>query len=385
MRDNLPPFDIVTQNIRDHTPMIGAIDLGTNSCRLLIASVNIVNLHRNFFKIRSAGDKFLRVVDSFARIVGLGEGVKQTGVLSRHAIERTLEALTVCQHKLLMHHTIAVRAVATEACRQAANAHVLVERAKNELDIDLEIITPQEEAQLVLHGCVGVVSEQKPYGIVLDIGGGSTEVIWLRVSKRTGQTRPIISVIDSMSLPYGVVTLRDTYIHMGRDPTIFKKAQHSISQLVRFFMTKNKITEKLKENSVQLISSSGTATTLGAAVLGLSEYARSIIDARDFHSYQLRDMGRALIKVYIESPEKIGDVIPHYERLLMRIRDTDYDESSPSHTSLVYARVGLLAAGSAILNSILEAVGPHLIRIADRGIREGLLNDLLNRMRIGQI
>lgn len=375
--------DIVSQTIHDHTPTIGAIDLGTNSCRLLIASINIINLHRNFFKLRGVTDRSMKIIDSFAKVVGLGEGVKQTGLLSKNAIDRTLEALATCKRKLDFHQVSALRAIATEACRQAENAYILIERAKNEIGINLEIITPQEEAQLVLHGCIGVISDEKPYGILLDIGGGSTEVIWLRISKNKQQNHTNISVIDSMSLPYGVVTLRDTYIHQSHNPEIYKTAQRAITQAMDFFITKNNIAYNLKKDQVQIVASSGTATTLAALVLNLKEYDRHVIDSQIFESTKLQKAGNTILEQYLQNHQHHITLEKNQELLLTRLRESIMYDKYLHSPSFMYARIGLLVAGTVIFSSIMDAIGPQNIKIADRGVREGILHDIIAQLRNG--
>ncbi|MDR0631354.1 MAG: hypothetical protein LBF66_02160 [Holosporales bacterium] len=228
--------DLLSYNTNAHAPNIAAIDLGTNSCRILVAAVDIPSLHKNYFRRKNAPDHSTRVVDSFARVVGLGEGIKQTGQLSKGAIDRTLDVLEICHNKIKYYNVSRVKAVATEACRQARNASVLIEKARALTGIGLEIVTPQEEAQLVLKGCMGVMSDDKPYGILIDIGGGSTEIIWLRLNKGKSITRGGCTVVDSMSLPYGVVTLRDTYVHDEYNAQTYDLAQQSISQSVSFFL-----------------------------------------------------------------------------------------------------------------------------------------------------
>jgi exopolyphosphatase/guanosine-5'-triphosphate,3'-diphosphate pyrophosphatase len=228
--------DLVSYNMNACSPNVAAVDLGTNSCRLLIASVDIPSLYKNYFKRGGSSDQPTRIIDSFARVVGLGEGIKQTGLLSKGAIDRTLDTLEICRDKINFYNVSRVKAVATEACRQARNAAVLIEKARALTGIALEIVTPQEEAQLVLKGCMGVMSENDPYGILVDIGGGSTEIIWLRISKNKNVSRGGFTVVDSMSLPYGVVTLRDTYVHNDYEAQTYDLAQQSISQSVSFFL-----------------------------------------------------------------------------------------------------------------------------------------------------
>lgn len=364
---------------RAHFPCIAAIDVGTNSCRILVASINLINLHRNYFKLRNTNEKQMRIIDSYSRIVGLGEGLKQTGVLSLGAIERTLEALTVCREKLSVHRVERMRAVATEACRQAQNADELVERALRETGIRLEIIEPEEEAQLVLKGCMKVMSDQYPYGIMLDIGGGSTELIWLRIHQHKVTKKLTMSILDSTSLPYGVVTLRDTCEHGDHDEKIFQMAQEDIYARTQAFMAKNKIFAHMKKNEVQIVSSSGSVTTLASLVLGLSKYDRKLVDGQDFRTEDLRREGTRLINRYLM---RAGDqLIPEDDSIIQeflgqRMADMSMTPFLRPTDPLMSSRMGLLASGSVILDALLEILAPDVLRIADRGVREGLLHQL---------
>src|SRR5438552_9813350 len=172
-----------------------ALDLGTNNCRLLVA--------------RPAGTGF-RVVDAFSRIVRLGEGLSTTGALSEDAMERTLDALRVCAAKIAARPVVAGRYVATEACRRAANCEDFLTRVEQEVGLEIEIISTTEEARLVVAGCGPLLHPRIPYAIVFDIGGGSTEIVWLRLSRGPeGRRQPYI--LGSASLPFGVVTLTDRF------------------------------------------------------------------------------------------------------------------------------------------------------------------------------
>lgn len=381
MINTIESYDIIHDNIKNHDPNIAAIDLGTNSCRLLIASVGVINLHRNFFKVRASGEKKIRIVDSFARVIGLGEGVKQTGLLTKQAIDRTVEALHMCNRKLSNFSILKIRAVATEACRQAHNSEELIERIRKEIGIELEIITPQEEARLVLSGCSGVISEKASYGILLDIGGGSTEVVWVRINKNRITNRSTISVIDSMSLPYGVVTLSDTYLYNKSDPSIFMLAKENITQSTKFFMVKNKISEKIKNNMTQIVASSGTLTTLGSMVLGLKSYNRAAVDGVDFKSEDINAVGKDLLSNYLSSFDQKNHCVANDNE---ELHENEYVNSSSDINSYVYNRIGLLSAGVVIITSIFDAIGKCTIKVADRGVREGILNDLADSIRVGQ-
>src|SRR5207302_11094231 len=169
-------------------PNYAALDLGTNNCRLLIA--------------RPVGIGF-RVVDAFSRIVRLGEGLSASGALSEPAMARTIEALRVCAGKIEHRQVIRARHVATEACRRAANCTAFLERVREEVGLELEIISTAEEARLVVAGCAPLLRPRIPYALVFDIGGGSTEIVWLRHDgARTPQ--PLLQILGSVSLPFGV-------------------------------------------------------------------------------------------------------------------------------------------------------------------------------------
>ena len=146
-----------------HHPVIAAIDLGTNSCRLLVVRVNIANIRSNYFRLRPRFVSW-RVVDSYAKVVRLGEGLHENSFLSDGAIERTVEALGTCRRKLDRYYLKRLRVVATEACRRADNVDLLVQRAREELDFEIEIISSAEEANLALKGCSAVLGAHMPYG-----------------------------------------------------------------------------------------------------------------------------------------------------------------------------------------------------------------------------
>src|SRR5579862_5258272 len=122
-----------------------ALDLGTNNCRLLIAC--------------PCGDSF-RVVDSFSRIIRLGEGVSATGNISEAAIERAIAALSICRDKIQTRKAKRLRLIATEACRAAANAERFRNRVATETGIELEVIDRETEAALAVIGCSPLVDHR---------------------------------------------------------------------------------------------------------------------------------------------------------------------------------------------------------------------------------
>jgi len=185
-----------------------ALDLGTNNCRLLIA--------------RRSGGGF-RVVDAFSRIVRLGEGLAASGGLSEAAMARTLEALRICAGKIGQRKVSIGRYVATEACRRAVNCRDFLVRVRDEIGIEIEIISTAEEARLVVTGCAPLLHPRFPYAVVFDIGGGSTEIVWLRRHGSRSGARP--EILGSVSLPFGVVTFTERFGGIEVSPAIYRPAK----------------------------------------------------------------------------------------------------------------------------------------------------------------
>lgn len=335
-----------------HHPIIAAIDLGTNSCRLLVARVNVAGIRTNYFRSRPKPLAW-KVVDSFAKVVRLGEGLHSNNELSNEAMDRAMDALAICRKKLDRYNLHSIRAVATEACRRATNNHILVARAKNELNFDIEIIDAEEEASLALKGCSAMLSSHLPYGIVFDIGGGSTEIILVKL-KKDGKRRPGYSVpfdiIDSISVAYGVVTTSEEF---GTDNEAegHEKLQNIIFSELKEFVSRNNILEFIKNNELQVTGSSGTVTTLAAFHLGLAQYERRLVDGM---TIDYNDLYTVINKI-------LG--MTRDERLLQ--------------SSIGFGRVDYVLTGSNILKAICDALPVKSMRIADRGVREGILIDLM--------
>src|SRR5436190_7830609 len=174
---------------RDHRHTYGAIDLGTNNCRLLIARPN---------------DSGFTVIDAFSRIVRLGEGLSRSNALSQDAMDRAVDALSICSDKLRRRNVSLSRSVATEACRRAANGREFVDRVRDETGIVLDIIEPQEEARLAVLGCHKLLEPGDGPALIFDIGGGSTELVL--IDQVDGAPR----IRAWWSAPWGVVSLTES-------------------------------------------------------------------------------------------------------------------------------------------------------------------------------
>ena len=315
-------------------PQYAALDLGTNNCRLLVA--------------RPAGPGF-RVVDAFSRIVRLGEGLAASGVLSEDAMARALDALQICADKIAGRRVAAGRYVATEACRQAANCDAFLARVREEIGIEIEIISSTEEARLVVAGCAPLLNPRIPYAIVFDIGGGSTEIVWLRLWGGGNRGRP--EILGSMSLPFGVVTLTDRFGGTEVSPATYSAMVAEAMAALAPFERTNDIQRHVRTGRVQMLGSSGTVTTLAGIHLALPRYIRALVDGS------------------VLTFEQISVVSTHLAGLDLAGR--------AANPCIGRERADLVLSGCAILDAICATWPVGRLRVADRGVREGILFDLV--------
>jgi exopolyphosphatase/guanosine-5'-triphosphate,3'-diphosphate pyrophosphatase len=312
-----------------------ALDLGTNNCRLLVA--------RPAPQVASP----FRVVDAFSRIVRLGEGLAANGVLSEAAMSRTVEALKICAEKIAAYHVVGARSIATEACRRAANCAEFMARVESETGLSLEIISAEEEARLVVAGCSSLLDRRVPYALVFDIGGGSTELVWLKLDADGGPLR----IIDSVSLPHGVVTLSDRYGGHEVSAVTYAAIVAEIAAALRGIEERHEIARHVAAGEVQMLGSSGTVTTLAAVHLRLQRYNRRRIDGLVLRFEDLRRATRLLA-------------------------NQNHDERA-HNPCIGPERADLVLSGCAILEAICQQWPVGRLRVADRGIREGILLGLV--------
>lgn len=310
--------------------VLAALDLGTNNCRLLVA--------------RPDGEGF-RVIDAFSRIVRLGEGLGKTGALGPQAIDRTIDALRVCASKMRRRRVTRFRAVATEACRQALNGETFLETVARETGLDLEIITSHEEAKLALAGCSPLLDPDIPASLVFDIGGGSTELAWSRFDA-DGQRR-----VDATSLPLGVVSLAERYGGDSYTDTVYAAMVKEVADALMPFEAEFRIGVRAAAGDLQVLGTSGTVTTLAGIRLELPRYVRDRVDG-----------------VYLQVDETL-DIARSLARMSWRER--------AAHPCVGRERADLVVAGCAILEAICQTWPVNRMRVADRGVREGILFGLL--------
>lgn len=327
---------------RTRGPVYAALDLGTNNCRLLIARPH---------------DRSFRVLDGFTRIVRLGEGLSATGRLSDAAMERTIEALRQCRNKLREHEPARMRLIATEACRAASNGAEFVARVKAELGMDLEIVDRQTEASLAVTGCADLIEEASAGALMFDIGGGSSELAWLdfRGGRPRRQGRMSASIRSWQSLPVGVVSIAERFGGVDVTAGTFEAMVAYVAGHLREFKGRGKLKQMIAEHPVHLIGTSGTVTTLAGLHLGLERYERQKVDGLW--------MSR-------------GDVDATMKALLAM----NFDRRV-AHPCIGRDRADLVLPGCAIFEAIRREWPTERVRVADRGLREGILISLIDEDR----
>ncbi|VAW10223.1 Exopolyphosphatase [hydrothermal vent metagenome] len=328
-------------------PVYGALDLGTNNCRLLLA--------------RPQGDGF-RVVDAFSRIIRLGEGVSLTGRLSEAAIARAVEALKVCTEKMIRRNVVSARLIATEACRVADNADEFIFRVRQDTGLNLEIISSETEAHLAVAGCSMLLDREADAALVFDIGGGSSELVWVEIepARQNSGARialpgtgsgPDHAILGWLSLPVGVVNIAERFGGIEVDAKIFESMVGDIAVRLEEFENTHKIADAIASRRVHLLGTSGTVTTVAGIHLGLPRYDRRHVDGCWLDSQDALVVSRRLLAM-------------------------NYDERVRS-PCVGHERADLVLAGCAILEAIMRRWPCDRLRVADRGLREGILSELM--------
>jgi exopolyphosphatase/guanosine-5'-triphosphate,3'-diphosphate pyrophosphatase len=327
MRANLETSPLPTAARYPAPTLFGALDLGTNNCRLLIGAPT-----RHGF----------RVVESFSRVVRLGEGLARNGTLCDAAMDRTIAALGACADRLARRGVRRLSAVATEACRRAENGPAFLARAAAETGLSPRIISPREEAELAMESCAPLLETEDRRAILFDIGGGSTEIAWVRNGRRP-------ELIGYISVPFGVVTMAE-----GEDcfsPEGFASVVDRIAERLAAFDRLHCIGQEIRAGGVRLIGTSGTVTTLAGVVLALPRYSRSLVDGRRIDAAAADS---ALVELFA-----LG------RRGLM------------THPCVGPDRAEYVLPGCAVYAAIRRLWPVDEVTVADRGLREGMLMRLM--------
>jgi exopolyphosphatase / guanosine-5'-triphosphate,3'-diphosphate pyrophosphatase len=314
-------------------PTYAALDLGTNNCRLLVA--------------RPAGNGF-RVVDAFSRIIRLGEGVSSSHRISDAAIARAIEALAICRNKMKNKGVTRARLIATEACRAAENGDDFRARVADEVGLELEVIDRGTEALLAATGCTPLMDPQAEGVVLFDIGGGSSELVRLDRSQKSHGGPPLPQIRGWISLPHGVVTLAERHGGYSVNRDTYETMVDEVAGLIAPFK-RDHSGDGLR--GIHMLGTSGTVTTIAGVHLNLKRYDRNRVDGCWMNTQQ------------------IDGVI---EKLLAM----DYQDRVAS-PCIGAERADLVLAGCAILDAIRRAFPCPRLRVADRGLREGMLVQMM--------
>ncbi|HWM48777.1 MAG TPA: Ppx/GppA phosphatase family protein [Xanthobacteraceae bacterium] len=309
-----------------------ALDLGTNNCRLLIA--------------RPTGNSF-RVIDAFSRIIRLGEGVSTSGRLSGPAVARAIDALSICRDKMRNRGVTRARLIATEACRAATNGGDFQSQVRDLVGLDLEIVDRETEAALAATGCTPLIDPQSPGVILFDIGGGSSELVRLGPSVHAGLGPPKPRIEAWVSLPVGVVTLAERHGGVDVTPDLFEAMVQEVAEHVAPFAQAH----GHGLDGMHLLGTSGTVTTIAGVHLDLPRYDRRRVDGCWLSEGQISDVTG-------------------------RLMEMDYRDRV-ANPCIGAERADLVLAGCAILEAIRRAFPCPRLRVADRGLREGILVELM--------
>jgi exopolyphosphatase/guanosine-5'-triphosphate,3'-diphosphate pyrophosphatase len=309
-----------------------ALDLGTNNCRLLIA--------------RPTGDGF-RVVDAFSRIIRLGEGVAATRRISEPAIARAVEALLICRDKMQARGVRRARLIATEACRAAENGEAFRARVAEQAGLELEIVDSATEARLAAAGCTELFDPEASGVILFDIGGGSSEVV--RLARPNGARRgpPLPEIVGWASLPVGVVTLAERYGGTVVPREIYDAMVDEVAAFVETFAQSH----RGDLDGFHMLGTSGTVTTIAGVFLGLRRYDRRRVDGCWLSNHQVSTV--------------VGELMA-----------MSFDQRA-ANPCIGVERADLVLAGCAILDAIRRFFPCERLRVADRGLREGMLVEMM--------
>jgi exopolyphosphatase/guanosine-5'-triphosphate,3'-diphosphate pyrophosphatase len=317
-------------------PCYAALDLGTNNCRLLIAT---------------PAQTGFRVVEAYSRIVRLGEGLSQSGRLSEAAMERAMAALKVSAEKVRRRRVVRLRAIATQACRMAENGKAFIDRVAEETGLQLQIISPQEEARLSVAGCLNLLDRSAEAALVVDVGGGSTELSWVDLAAAPPAGMPPLRAW--LSIPIGVVTLAEKFPEDGQGAEAwFRGMIECVKTEIAAFQRAEPMRELFEADRAHLIGTSGAITSLAGLHLDLPRYDRSRVDGIWMTRAECDAAAARLLALTLQERAEQPCIGPD--------------------------RADLVLAGAAILQAVQELWPCSRVRVADRGLREGILLSLMS-------
>lgn len=312
------------------SPCYAAIDLGSNSCRLLIGEKNGITFH---------------TIDAYSRVTRLSEGVATTGYITQDAQTRTLLTLKQALRRLENYKPHSIRCVATEVCRRAKNAPDFLKKVREETGLDFSVISEEQEASLAVLGLTPLLNPAFPYAIIFDVGGASSEIVLVKNLGPNIQPE----ILDWISIPMGVVSVLETH-NPEHCKNYFAIVEYIKEKLIRFGEAHD-INTLISEQKVQLIGASGTATTAASIHLGLRYYDRDRIDGLEM------------------SFDDVDSVIKKLQMMSITERSM--------HPCIGVERADLVLGGMAIFEGLSSAWPVGHITVADRGVRDGIMTQMI--------
>lgn len=305
--------------------ILAGIDIGTNTIRLLIAET---------------GPHTLREIYSDRRITRLGRDLARTGRLSREAEGRSLSVLSDFAGKIKLYSAQHTAAVGTSALRYAEGASNFLDLVKAETGIDVRVITGAEEAGLTLLGVFAALPDMDEPALVIDIGGGSIEII----AAKNGMA------MHAVSVELGAVYLTEKFIHSdppdGAEIEDIRKAlRHALADVDR-------VVEGCRPGV--LIGTAGTVTTLAAMDLGISVYDPAKVNNHGLTSRVVDGMVESLSGRGIDERRGMPGLEPGREDIIL--------------------------AGAVVVQEIMYRYGYDQMIVSDWGLREGIVMDLYNKL-----
>ena len=295
---------------------VAAIDCGTNSIRLLIADID--------------GNNFREIVRDM-EIVRLGQGVDQTGQFHPDAIARTLAAVDKFAAEIAKRGVEKIRFCATSATRDATNRHLFVDGVRERLGIELEVISGDEEAALSFAGAIKDLDPSNGPFLVVDIGGGSTEFVF-----------GTATVEAARSVNIGCVRMSER--HFASDPATPDQIEAARTDIQAAIAQAAAVVPITKAKP--LVAVAGTATTVAAAALELTEYDRYAIHLSRISAQQTHDAATMFATKTREQRISLGYMHP--------------------------GRVDVIAAGSLVLSEIMKATGATEFVASESDILDGM-------------
>ena len=304
---------------------IASIDIGTNTILLLIAQVNIK-------------DKKIKVLFEEQKIPRIGEGLKPGFPISEKKKILLLKILASLKIEANKYSCERILVSATHAFRIASDRNDLIQEIKNQLQLEVNVLSGIEEARLTFLGCTHEFSIKANYAVI-DIGGGSTEIIFGSDNK----------YLSDCSLPLGVVSLTEKYF--SNDPP--KDLEIEQLRTAIQIQLKKSVKKNIKFNKA--IAVAGTPTTLACIKKGMTSYDESLIE---------------------------GEILTSTEvfKFLEELSLMSSQEIKNSFKSVVEGREDVLLAGTILLNEIMNHIKASEVVVSAKGVRYGAVYDFLDKL-----